>query len=150
MSYATPDDIYARYSQTSVHLLTDQRIDQAFNLSPEALTAERLRLLNVALEDAAATIDGYIDGRAVLPLQTVPTVLVRAACVLARFALEDGQATDKATKDKDDILRLLEKVSTGEVSLGLSRDAERPTGGDVAMIQSAGSVWARHKAKGFI
>ncbi len=150
MSYATLTDIYARYSHSDLHLLTDRKIDNSFSLPPEELTSARHALLQTALDDATATIDGYIDGRATLPLKTVPTVLVRAACVLARFSLEEGKATDKATKDQEDIIRLLEKVSSGDVSLGLSPEAERPTGGDVAIIQSAGSVWSRDRSKGFI
>ncbi len=150
MSYATLKDIYARYSQSDLHLLTDRKIDNSFSLPLEELTSARHAILQIALDDATATIDGYIDGRATLPLKTVPTVLVRAACVLARFSLEEGKATDKATKDQEDIIRLLEKVSSGDVSLGLSPEAERPTGGDVAIITSAGSVWARDRSKGFI
>lgn len=150
MSYATLTDIYARYSHDDLHQLTDRKIDNSFSLPLEELTLARNKKLQIALDDATATIDGYIDGRATLPLKTVPTVLVRAACVLARFSLEEGKATDKATKDQEDIIRLLEKVSSGDVSLGLSAEAERPTGGDVAIIQSAGSVWSRDRSKGFI
>lgn len=150
MSYATLKDIYARYRHGDLHQLTDFKIDNSFSLPPEELTLARHALLQTALDDATATIDGYIDGRATLPLKTIPTVLVRVACVLARFSLEEGQATDKATKDKEDVIRLLEKVSAGDVSLGLSPEAERPTGGDVALIESAGSVWARDKSRGFI
>ncbi|EOF5041049.1 gp436 family protein [Providencia rettgeri] len=150
MSYATLNDMYARYSQSDLHTLIDVKIDNSFTLSSEELTDARHRLLQIALDDATATIDGYIDGRATLPLKTVPTVLIRVACVLARFSLEEGQATEKATKDKEDVIRLLEKVSAGDISLGLSREAERPTGGDVAIIQSAGSVWSRDKSRGFI
>lgn len=150
MSYATLNDMYARYSQSDLHTLIDVKIDNSFTLSSEELTDARHRLLQIALDDVTATIDGYIDGRATLPLKTVPTVLIRVACVLARFSLEEGQATEKATKDKEDVIRLLEKVSAGDISLGLSREAERPTGGDVAIIQSAGSVWSRDKSGGFI
>lgn len=150
MSYATLNDMYARYSQSDLHTLIDVKIDDSFAEPSDELTNARHRLLQIALDDATATIDGYIDGRATLPLKTVPTVLIRVACVLARFSLEEGQATDKATKDKEDVIRLLEKVSAGDISLGLSREAERPTGGDVAIIQSAGSVWSRDKSRGFI
>lgn len=150
MSYATLTDIYARYSLKDLNLLTDKKIADSRQLSPEELEIERKRILQIALDDAAATIDGYIDGRATLPLKTVPTVLVRVACILARFSLEEGKATDKATKDQEDMIRFLEKVSSGDISLGLSTDAQRPAGGDIAIMESAGSVWSRRKSKGFI
>lgn len=150
MSYATLKDMYSRYSLDALRTLANAKIDNWHELDAPALTAEQERLIQIALDDATATIDGYIDSRATLPLKTVPTVLIRVACVLARFALEDGSATDKATKDSEDVLRLLEKVASGDISLGLSKEAERPDGGDVAMMSSAGSVFARDKSKGFI
>ncbi|WP_271311881.1 gp436 family protein [Yersinia intermedia] len=150
MSYASLTDIYSRYSAGSLHTLVDTKIDNWGDLDEAELAIERGRLIQIALDDAAATIDGYIDSRATLPLKTVPQVLVRVACVLARFALEDGAATDKATKDSEDVLRLLEKVAAGDISLGLSKEAERPDGGDVAMMSSAGSVFSRDKSRGFI
>ena len=150
MSYATLNDLYARYSRATLNILADKKIEDIRQLSPDELDVERQRILQIALDDAAAAIDGYIDGRATLPLKTVPTVLVRVACILARFSLEEGKATDKATKDQEDVIRFLEKVSSGDISLGLSPEAERPTGGDVALMESAGSVWSRGKSKGFI
>ena len=150
MSYATLSDMYARYSRDSLHLLTISKMTDWQSLSAEALQQAQAQLIQVALDDATATIDGYIDGRATLPLATVPVVLVRITCVLARFALEEGAATEKATQDAEAAIRLLEKVSSGDVSLGLSKESERPTGGDVAMMTSQGSVWSRDKSKGFI
>ncbi|MEQ5119501.1 gp436 family protein [Morganella morganii] len=150
MSYATLADMYARYSRDALHILTDVKIDDWQSLSPEELQSTREHLIQIALDDSTATIDGYIDGRATLPLETVPVVLVRIACVLTRSSLEEGAATEKATKDQEDVIRLLEKVSAGDVSLGLSKESERPTGGDVAIITSQGSVWSREKSKGFI
>ncbi|CAM3718984.1 gp436 family protein [Xenorhabdus thuongxuanensis] len=150
MSYATLSDMYARYSRDALNTLTDSKIDDFHSLSPAALQRTREHLIQIALDDAAATIDGYIDGRATLPLKTVPVVLIRIACVLARFTLEEGEATDKATKDQEDAIRLLEKVAAGDVSLGLSKEAERPASGDVAIITSSGSVWSRPKSRGFI
>ncbi len=150
MSYATLADMYARYNRDALHILTDVKIADWQSLSPEELLHAREHLIQLALDDSSATIDGYIDGRATLPLETVPAVLIRISCVLARFALEEGEATEKATKDKEDVIRLLEKVSAGDVSLGLSKESERPTGGDVAIITSQGSVWSRNKSRGFI
>ncbi|ETS32096.1 hypothetical protein BB987_20405 [Photorhabdus temperata] len=150
MSYATLADMYARYSRDGLNTLTDVKIDDWAALTADELTLVRQRLIQTALDDACATIDGYIDSRATLPLKTVPSVLIRVACVLARFSLEDGAATEKATKDSEDAIRLLEKVAAGDVSLGLSKEAERPEGGDIAQITSAGSVWQREKSRGFI
>ncbi|MCW9698198.1 MULTISPECIES: gp436 family protein [Pasteurellaceae] len=103
-----------------------------------------------ALEDASQTIDSYLAGRYRLPLQTVPAVLERHCCYIARYFLEKNRATDQARLDYEDSIRFLEKVASGAISLGLS-DMEEPVETDnAAMIESAGSVWDRKQSWGFV
>lgn len=149
MMYATEQDIYSRYSKTAINQLADSKIDVDDATGEQLQTREQI--INNAILDASAAIDGYISGRITLPVDKVPAVLVRAACVLAYYNLADGVATEKAEKDKDDIIRFLEKVAAGQISLGLSVDNSKlDEAGDVAVITSAGSVWARGRSKGFI
>lgn len=149
MMYATAQDIYSRYSKTAINQLADSKIDVDDATGEQLQTSEQI--INNAILDASAAIDGYISGRITLPVDKVPAVLVRAACVLAYYNLADGVATEKAEKDKDDIIRFLEKVAAGQISLGLSVDNSKlDEAGDVAVITSAGSVWARGRSKGFI
>lgn len=103
-----------------------------------------------ALEDASQTIDSYLAGRYPLPLKVVPAVLERHCCYIARYFLEKNRATDQARQDYEDSLRFLEKVAAGAISLGLSIDDEAVESENGAMIESAGSVWRRQSAKGFI
>jgi phage gp36-like protein len=149
MMYATAQDMYKRYSKNYINQLADNKID-ADDETCEPLQT-RDEIINNALFDASAAIDGYISGRITLPVDKIPAVLIRAACVLAYYNLADGVATEKAEKDKDDTIRFLEKVATGQISLGLSIDNSKlDEVGDVAVITSAGSVWARGRSKGFI
>lgn len=103
-----------------------------------------------ALEDASQTIDSYLAGRYPLPLKVVPAVLERHCCYIARYFLEKNRATDQARQDYEDSLRFLEKVAAGTISLGLSVDNETVESENAAMMESAGSVWGREFAKGFI
>ncbi|OCG62238.1 gp436 family protein [Gilliamella sp. Fer4-1] len=149
MMYATAQDMYKRYSKTAINQLADNKID-IDDETGEQLQA-REQIINNAILDASAAIDGYISGRIKLPVDKVPAVLVRAACVLAYYNLSDSVATEKTEKDKDDIIRFLEKVAAGQISLGLSVDNSKLAEvGDVAVVTSAGSVWARNRSKGFI
>lgn len=149
MMYATAQDMYSRYSKTAINQLADSKIDVDDATGEQLQTREQI--INNAILDASAAIDGYISGRITLPVDKVPAVLVRAACVLAYYNLADGVATEKAEKDKDDIIRFLEKVAAGQISLGLTIDNSKlDEAGDVAVITSAGSVWARGRSKGFI
>ena len=147
MSYATVTDMYARYGRGVLRDLAEQKIDVDDDGTP-LQTVEQV--IEAALTDASAAIDGYIDGRATLPLKTVPAALVRHCCVLARYALEEGAATEKAEKEQVQTLAYLEKVAAGDISLGLTETEERPEAGDAVVFSSAGSVWSRQGSKGFI
>ncbi|WP_276224881.1 gp436 family protein [Pasteurella multocida] len=137
--YATQESLIKRY--TADVLLT------------VAMTAQRTldeAKVQEALEDASQTIDSYLAGRYSLPLKQMPAVLERHCCYIARYFLEKNRATDQARKDYEDSLRYLEKVAAGTISLGISEQGETVESDNTAMIESAGSVWARDKSKGFI
>lgn len=137
--YATQESLIKRY--TADVLLT------------VAMTAQRTfdeAKVQEALEDASQTIDSYLAGRYALPLKQIPAVLERHCCYIARYFLEKNRATEQARKDYEDSLRYLEKVAAGTISLGISEQGETVESDNTAMIESAGSVWARDKSKGFI
>lgn len=149
MAYATVQDVYSRYSKTVINQLADSKIDIDEATGEPLQTREQI--ISNAILDASAAIDGYISGRVTLPIDKIPAVLVRAACVLAYYNLADNVATEKAEKDKDDVIRFLERVASGQISLGLSIDNSKlDEVGEVAVITSAGSVWARGRSRGFI
>ena len=135
MLYATPEGLVKRYGEQSIKTL--------------AISADSPKVAE-ALEDASQTIDSYLAGRYTLPLKSVPAVLERHCCYIARYFLEKNRATEQARRDYDDSIRYLEKVASGTISLGISEDGETVEGDNVAIIESQGSVWARDKAKGFI
>ncbi|MFC1142352.1 gp436 family protein [Pasteurella multocida] len=137
--YATQESLIKRY--TADVLLT------------VAMTAQRTldeAKVQEALEDASQTIDSYLAGRYSLPLKQIPSVLERHCCYIARYFLEKNRATNQARQDYEDSIRYLEKVAAGTISLGISEQGETVESDNTAMIESAGSVWARDKSKGFI
>ena len=134
MLYATQEGLVKRYGEQSIKTL--------------AISADSPKVAE-ALEDASQTIDSYLAGRYTLPLKSVPAVLERHCCYIARYFLEKNRATDQARRDYDDSIRYLEKVANGTISLGISEDGETVED-NVAIVESQGSVWARDKSKGFI
>ncbi len=137
--YATQESLIKRY--TADVLLT------------VAMTAQRTldeAKVQESLEDASQTIDSYLAGRYSLPLKQIPAVLERHCCYIARYFLEKNRATNQARQDYEDSIRYLEKVAAGTISLGISEQGETVESDNTAMIESAGSVWARDKSKGFI
>lgn len=137
--YATLDSLIKRYGReeiTTLALSDNRQLD--------------VEKTEEALNDASETIDSYLGGRYTLPLTHVPAVLERHCCYIARYFLERNRATDQARKDYEDSLRFLEKVAAGAISLGIAENGETIESENVAVIESAGSVWARSKSRGFI
>ncbi|HDR1810470.1 TPA: DUF1320 family protein [Pasteurella multocida] len=137
--YATQESLIKRYT--------------ADVLLAVAMTAQKTLdevKIQEALEDASQTIDSYLAGRYSLPLKQIPAVLERHCCYIARYFLEKNRATNQARQDYEDSIRYLEKVAAGTISLGISEQGETVESDNTTMIESAGSVWARDKSKGFI
>ncbi|WP_424404550.1 gp436 family protein [Pasteurella sp. PK-2025] len=137
--YATQESLIKRYTADvllTVAMTTQRTLDEA--------------KVQEALEDASQTIDSYLAGRYSLPLKQIPAVLERHCCYIARYFLEKNRATNQSRQDYEDSIRYLEKVAAGTISLGISEQGETVESDNTAMIESAGSVWARDKSKGFI
>lgn len=140
MSYAGVQDLVERYGEQEIIQLTDRDHTGAIG----AVVVER------SLRDAAAEIDGYLAARYVLPLATVPTVLVRLCADLARYYLYDDHAPEQVVRRHKAAIELLRRISTGEVALGLSETGEAPQASDGAEMESGGRIWGRDDSKGFI
>ncbi|UML94878.1 gp436 family protein [Shewanella xiamenensis] len=141
--YATPDNMLSRFGQQDLTLLTERE-----NSVPGEVN---LALLEQALRDASAEIDGYIAGRYVLPLTTVPAVLERNCCDIARYFLYGDKAPEQVEKRYAAVVKFLTAVSKGDISLGLATTGETAGQSELVIsIESAGSVFGRKSAKGFI
>ena len=116
MPYATQADLEARYGADELTQLTD-RIGAGV---PDAA------VINRALADADAEIDGYLATRYALPLPTVPPVLARIACDIARYRLWEDRASEEVRRRYEDARRILESIANGRVSLGLPEATAAP------------------------
>ena len=141
--YATPDNMLSRFGEQDLALLTERE---------DSVPGEiNLALLEQALSDASAEIDGYIAGRYVLPLTTVPAVLERNCCDIARYFLYGDKAPEQVEKRYAAVVKFLTAVSKGDISLGLATTGETADQSELVIsIESAGSVFGRKSAKGFI
>lgn len=139
--YASVQDMVDRYPERDLIQLTDEN-----GVELDAVRLER------ALADASAEIDGYLQGRYVLPLQEVPKILTLVACDIAMYRLQVLRPTggiEDARARYDDALRYLRQVSKGEVQLGLSdEDRAAPEGSGPEMI-SPTRIFGRESMKGF-
>jgi phage gp36-like protein len=123
MVYASSDDMIARYPNRDLVQLTNEDPTQ---------TAINTTVIDQALADASAEIDGYLDGRFALPLTDPPAVLNRLSCDIAMYrlqALRPIHDMADARQRYDDAVQLLIRVARGEVTLGLTEDNLEPAEG---------------------
>lgn len=92
--------------------------------APEATEPDATRA-GQALGDASAEIDVYVGAQYALPLPSVPEVLKRVCCDIARYRLWEDRASDEIRRRFEDALQLLSRISKGEVSLGIT-DTQTP------------------------
>ncbi len=109
-TYAAKADMIERFGEREILQLTDKH-EPGTGAIDEAV-------LDRALEDADGAIDAALQARYTLPLATVPKILKRYACDLARYHLYGDGASDGVRKRYEDALKFLREVSAGTLNLG--------------------------------
>jgi len=152
MVYAEPSDMIARYPNRDLVQLTNEDPTQ---------TSVNQSVLQQALADASAEIDGYLESRFTLPLGDPPAVLARLTCDIAMYrlqALRPLHDMAEARRRYDDALALLVRVADGTLTLGLAPDNQEPAETAGAVVTEAGGdrsgalprrVFSRGNLKGF-
>src|ERR1700683_3221405 len=144
MSYATPTDIINRYPNRDLVQLTNE---------DPTITTVNTTVLQQALSDASAEIDGYLGGRFTLPLTDPPAVLNRLASDVAIYrlqALRPLHDLADARKRYDDAIAMLTKVACGELTLGIALDGHKPAIAQAAeIVEGPKRVFNRNTMRGF-
>lgn len=123
-SYATKQNLIDRFGLLELVQRTDRT-----NRPPTTVDDD---VVDDALNDAAAQIDGYLSARYTLPLSETPARLVKIASDIARFYLHGAAADDQVRKAYEDAVSWLKDVSKGTVQLGVTSEgttAATPAGG---------------------
>jgi len=152
MVYAQPSDMIARYpNRDLVQLTNEDPTQQAVDDS----------VLQQALADASAEIDGYLESRFTLPLSDAPDVLARLTCDIAMYrlqALRPLHDLAEARRRYEDAVAVLVRVSDGTLTLGLAPDNQEPGEAAGSVVTEAGGdtagtlprrVFSRGNLKGF-
>ena len=109
MPYANLSGLTARYGQHMLVDLTDRALPPTGQIDVDVVQA--------ALEDTDALIDGYLAGRYALPLAETPRLLSTVAEVVAIYKLHVSVVPDKIAADYRDQLKLLAAIAAGDVLL---------------------------------
>lgn len=131
--YATQQDIVDRYGEAELIVAADHDGDG------EADPA----VVEKGLADASEEIDTYLGGRYTLPLDPAPPILKRLCVDMALYHMSMPPAvTDEKRKRYEDAVKLLIKISKGEVSLG-AQDPVEAAGSSGAFFQSKPRLFGR-------
>ena len=132
MSYATQADLEARYGAEEVLQLADRNGDGVIDAG----------VVEQALADAGAEIDGYLGSRYQLPLAGAPQIVNVYACDIARYRLYANAATEEVRNRYQDAIKFLKLAAEGKVMIGPSNgSAPREAAG--AEMVSGGRVFGR-------
>ena len=109
MSYCTLANLNDRFGPATIIALTD-RADVA--------TGEvDLDVLNRAIAEADATIDGYLASRYALPLAATPPLLTTLSMDITIWRLHLSEPSAKVKADYDAALRSLRDIGSGAIRI---------------------------------
>lgn len=142
MNYTSEQQLIDRFGERELIQLTDRGVPRYDVINSD--------VLNAAINDAQALIDGYLAGRYALPLASVPTSLSRIAGDLVRYYLYDEHIPEHIQTKFKDAVKMLEAIGKGDINLGLDAAGGSPATNDAAEMTSQETVFGRDKSKGFI
>lgn len=108
--YITIDDLIARFPESDILQLTDDRGNDTVNATA----------VDAAINDATATVNSYLRGRYVIPLTAVPDDLVRITADIARYNLSarlGGKMDETIQALFDNAIRTLIRIQDGKMIL---------------------------------
>lgn len=142
MSYATISMLTARYGERLLLQLTDRA-------TPPAGAVDSA-IVDAALGDTDAVIDGYLAGRYALPLSETPPLLADLAQAIAIYKLHSFLPDPKIDQDYKDAIAALDKIARGVVRLPLA--GVEPQGTDLSGVVTTDRErpFSPENLKGFI
>ena len=140
MTYATTQDLIDRYGEAELVALTDRAGEDEIDADVVAR----------ALADAEAEINSYLSARYVVPLSTVPQIVVARVCEVARYYLHEEHATETVKARYDAAVRWVRDVAAGKASLGDDDVAPtEPASGAGPQFEAPERVFSRASLKGY-
>ena len=137
MPYCTEADLIDRYGAPLLVDLTDRG---------ETATG----VIDSAIAEADALIDGYLAARYRLPLSVVPPQIGPLSRQIAIYRLHVFEANDKITEEHREALRQLQQIAAGAGRLEAEGVTPATTGGGGARMVDRARPMTADNLKGFI
>jgi phage gp36-like protein len=135
MPYATQSDMVNAFGTTELVQLTDLEQPHTGAIVPAVL--ER------ALDDASAEIDGYLAGRYTVPLATPPRLMRVHCCDIARYRLMTASPDERVKQAYDAAISFLKLVAKGDITLYAPEAAPSPAGVGPVLFNAGSKVMGR-------
>lgn len=142
MSYTTLAQLTDRYGLALLIGLTDRAA------VPTGVVDTAV--VDRALADTDAVIDGYLAGRYALPLVQVPGLIADLAQAIAIWKLHIYAPDPKIKDDYDQALRALREIATGAVRIPVAGLDPVSTGGTGVRVTDRERPFSADAMKGFI
>ncbi|WP_323780146.1 DUF1320 domain-containing protein [Thalassovita sp.] len=142
MSYTSLTDLTDRYGERLLIDLTDRA-----EVASGVIDAD---VVDRALADADALIDGYLAARYVLPLAQTPDLVASLAQVITVWNLHVYEPNPKIEADYKAAIRSLEAISKGAIRLSVAGIEPAGDGGGGAVVTDRERPMTAANLKGFI
>tara|TARA_R100001129_G_scaffold173048_1_gene144165 strand:+ start:341 stop:772 length:432 start_codon:yes stop_codon:yes gene_type:complete len=142
LTYVTQQQLIDRFGEKELIQLTDR-------VNRPATTIDDT-VVDGAIADAVALVDGYVGKVYKLPVSPVPTVLTRMSADIARYYLH-GKSADKdgpVHRAYLEAVAWLKDVSKGLVSIDADGVVSAPAGGGSIRAKTGDRVFTRDSLKG--
>lgn len=142
MTYATQAQLTDRYGERMLIALTDRGEVATGTIDTD--------VIDRALADTDAMIDGYLAARYALPLSEEQPLVVDLAQVITIYKLHTHSADPKIEQDYKDALMTLDRIARGVVRLTAAGAEPDTTGGSGARMTDRERPFTEDNLKGFI
>jgi len=141
MAYSTIDNIRERLFESELIRLTDEENSGAVDTGK----------VDNAIETADVEIDAYLAKQYTLPLATVLPIVTKLSVDLAirnLYLLNPAGVPDNVDKQADNAVRMLEKIASGQLTLGAGDPAGASSDNSIN-ISGPDRIFSRDSLKGF-
>ncbi|GIT85407.1 gp436 family protein [Roseobacter sp. OBYS 0001] len=142
MPYTTLADLTDRFGENLLIQLTDRG-----DVATDSIDAD---VIDRALADTDALIDGYVAKRYALPMAATPALIRTLAIDIAIYKLHVYDANPKIEADYKAAMRALEAISAGSVTLPVDGVEAPGSGSSGARLTDRERPLTEASMKGFI
>lgn len=142
MTYTTLQQLTDRFGEDLLIRVTDRAA-----VATETIDTD---VVDRALADTDAMIDGYLAGRYALPMATTPPMVTDLAQVIAIYKLHVYQPDEKIERDYEHAIKQLRDIANGMIKLPVAGVDAPGTGGTGARVTDRERPMTENNLKGFI